>query len=291
MSKLLTSIAICSSAFLLSASALAAPPAGGRIASQGNIILSADRLFTPFALQTTSTSETVNNAEITSSTSTTTVGLFGTSLLGTATPYNTPRLGFDYTVIHGLTIGASAAFVNVSGSSETKSGGTTTTTDLPAVTGFMISPRVGYIFEFTGALGLWLRGGLTYYTAGTGDTDDSATRDVKTSYNGLAFDFDPQLVIMPVRHFGITVGFAADLPLTGSSTRTVVDRTNPTGVVTTETERDLKYTNIGLTAGLLGYFLAQGQERRNLPTTRLDNNCLLATNTSTRYNNFMAPNR
>lgn len=256
MIKTLLRSSVVVAPLLVASPALAAPTTtGGDIEGPGTFIFSAERLFTPLAIEkATTTNDVPGVGEVKSSSSRTSIGLFGSTLGGTLTPYNTPRLGFDYTIIKGLTLGLSASFVHYSTSSETSSPGRTTTTDGASVTGFLMSPRVGYAMKFSQMLGFWVKGGFTFYTAGTGDQDPSDTHDVTYSYSGLALDIEPQLLVMPITNFGFTFGFAADIPLSGS--QTVTDKTRTVGGVETKTEtkQDLTFSNFGLTAGLIGFF-------------------------------------
>jgi hypothetical protein len=164
--------------------------------------------------------------------------------------YTTPRLAFDYIVIPGLTVGAAVGYFHQGSSHETTNDqGVTTSVDQPSTNGILLNPRAGYIFDFTPLLGLWARGGFTYYWAKRSGTNPNGST-TKFSADGLAITLDPQLVITPVPHFGITVGPMFDLPIAGSAKN---EATNPAGVTTT-TESSLKIMNWGISAGILGYF-------------------------------------
>ena len=131
-----------------------------------------------------------------------------------------------------------------------------TTFDTPSGNGLLLVPRAGYIFDFTPLLSIWARGGFTYYWMKSDGTNPAGNgrREIKDSFDGLALSLDPQLVITPVPHFGITVGPMLDLPLAGSE-KVETTVTSPTGATTTmTTESSVKITNWGLTEGILGYF-------------------------------------
>ncbi len=72
--------------------------------------------------------------------------------LGASPVFAVPRVGFDYFIIDGLSLGGAAGFSLVS-------------TDLgPAdidTTSFLLHPRVGYLAMFNDTIGIWPRGGLT----------------------------------------------------------------------------------------------------------------------------------
>jgi hypothetical protein len=178
----------------------------------------------------------------------------GDATVGTANApvYSIPRLAFDYLVIPGLTVGAALGYLHRSGSGEsTNMAGVTTSVDSPSGNGLLFNPRVGYIFDFTPLLSLWARGGFTYYWAKNEGTLGNTTR--KESFDGLAITLDPQLVITPVPHFGVTVGPMFDLPLAGSSKGETTTTVGPV-TMTDLSEAKVKITNWGIAAGILGYF-------------------------------------
>jgi hypothetical protein len=229
----------------------------------GQFILSADRLFglNVWSLknepQATPTDMTPGNPTKDSGTG---INLLwgGDAGIGSinAPIYSTPRLAFDYVLIPGLTVGGAVGYFHRSSSHETTNmQGVTTSVDRPDGNAIIFSPRAGYIFDFTPLLAVWARGGFTYYwfkSQGT-TTNGMASTTSKTSADGLAITLDPQLVITPVPHFGITVGPMFDLPLAGSSKSETTGMVGP--VATTITgEANTKITNWGISAGVLGYF-------------------------------------
>jgi len=233
---------------------------GAGFGNSGQFIVSADRLM---GLYVWSQKSEQTSPPLMNPTTTTLSGTGFNFLWGgdtgvgsqNAPVYSIPRLAFDYVVIPGLTVGASIGYLHRGGSSETTRNNVTTTVDTPSGNGLLLLPRAGYIFDFTPLLGVWARGGFTYYwaKATTTNTAGMTTTSTKNSFDGLALSLDPQLVITPVPHFGITVGPMLDLPLAGSSKQ---EQTITTGgaSVTTTTEGTFKLTNWGLTAGILGYF-------------------------------------
>jgi hypothetical protein len=170
--------------------------------------------------------------------------------------YSIPRIGFDYVLIPGLTVGGSLGYLHRSQSHETtNNAGVTTSVDRPGGTGILFEPRAGYIFDFTPLLSVWARGGFTYFWVKSEGTvqQGMATGTSKSSTDGLALTIDPQLVITPLPHFGITVGPMFDLPLAGSSKTETTATVGPVSTTTTS-EASVKITNWGISAGLLGYF-------------------------------------
>jgi hypothetical protein len=246
-------VAVVSSVMLGASSALAADAAPTAMGSAGTIFLGAERLFgVSFNNAKSTTSQ--GGTDVTSTYSRTDIGLLlnanGASAFGEGTylnPFLIPRLGFDYSVIDNLTVGGSIGFWHASSSTKAEGGGRSQETDGDSVNAFLFAPRVGYIIGLNEKMGIWLRGGLTYYNFGVTHPKTQA-RNVETSdsVNGLAFSLDPVFVLSPVEHFGLFGGLMADIPLSGSTTN---DNGNGT-----KTSTDLKFQNIGLNFGILGYF-------------------------------------
>jgi hypothetical protein len=222
----------------------------------GQFIISADR-FIPFFAYTRSHSEQTLNGTTTSTTTTGTgLGLLWGFHEANPTVYNVPRVGFDLTVIPSLTLGTDVfGYVTLGGSNDvTKSqNGQSNTQSQPASNWrvFGIAPRIGWIFRLGDLFSFWARGGVSYYTENDKETQTSDT-GVETvtniTVNQFAFDLDPQLVFTPVQHFGITLGAAADLPLTGSTTR---DQTTAGKI--TNLSLDSSFMHLGFQLGLLGW--------------------------------------
>jgi hypothetical protein len=106
----------------------------------------------------------------------------------------------------------------------------------------------------TNLLSLWLRGGVSYYS---GTVSTNVTRCNKTdsdSQNAGVFgiDLDPQLVISPMNHFAFEVGPALDWGFAGSASNTQPD--TPNCGTTTSTSVGYASLNVGVTAGLFGWF-------------------------------------
>jgi hypothetical protein len=235
--------AVVLSAVVAAPSALAAD-----LGASGTIYLGAERMFgvsaNSFKVDRTDGTQTYSNTDI---------GLLWSASHNIGdnavpSPYTVPRLGFDYAIIPNLTIGGALGFASSSLSVKTDRAGATTTQDGDTVTSFLISPRVGYIIGISDSIGIWLRGGFTYFNISAKSPEVNG-RKTTNSANGLAFSLDPILVLSPVDHFGFFGGLMLDLPLTGTLKNETVQpgRTDSTSV-------DSKATNFGLNFGLLGYF-------------------------------------
>jgi hypothetical protein len=220
-----------------------APPAPptGQFGEQGQFIFSADRLFGVSIWSDNIDAD--NNA--TRKTSGTTINvLFGTDANITG-PFSTPRFGFDFTVAKSVTIGGSIGVTSQTGSQESGNGATTTSQDTPSVTAFSFAPRAGYILMINPMLSLWLRGGLSYFTASI--SSKTPTETDTTSLNEFAVDLEPQLVITPIPHMGFTAGLLGDIPLAGNG------KFETTGANASSQDVTRKVTNWGLALGLFGY--------------------------------------
>jgi hypothetical protein len=233
---------------------------------QGQFILSADRLVPLFSFTHISQDQfgpipLANKQVINYSQSSISLlwgGASNASLGGSIdTFYTVPRLGFDYVIVPNVTIGGNiVVFFTLGGSNgseTTLNNGTTMTTsnDNPSALIFGVAPRGGYILELTNLFSLWLRGGVSYYVANSKTTqgNGNAQVTVSSSVNQFAIDLDPQFVITPVPHFGITAGLTADIPIAGGHS-TQRDQ----GGTSTSASAYSSILYIGVTAGLMGWF-------------------------------------
>jgi len=145
------------------------------------------------------------------------------------TPYDLPRLAFDYLVIDHLSIGGSIAYASSSDSANNGiPGGVRADTSQ-----FLFAPRVGYAYMFGRVVGIWPRGGLTYH-------DESVNGGSDT--NGFGIDLDAMFVFVPVQHFAFTLGPSFDVDFTGNF--------KPANA---GSKVDHGYRSFGLQVGLLGW--------------------------------------
>lgn len=217
--------------------ATSAAHAQERFGKQGQFAVSAERLFgvvhsTQTATQADGTEDTENFTQ---------VSLLSTQFGSFATIYTTPRVGLDYFIIDGLTLGAAFGVFSVS---STVSRAGNPDVDGPTVNGVIVAPRIGYAYMFTDVVGIWPRGGITYWAFGT--KDNTGPPD-ETSVHLLALTLEAPLVISPVPHAGFLVSPIFDIGLSGSTER----KDGQTGVTTS---RDFKATEYGLEAGMFLYF-------------------------------------
>ena len=205
---------------LLGFLALAEPASAQVLGSKGDAIFSAERLFgvryevfegePPDPLPPFKQSETTI--------------AFG--FAGSLTPYNIPRVGFDYMLIDKLSLGGTLGFSTTS--SEIEGLGPTAAT--PKL--FMIEPRVGFLHMFGRVAGIWPRGGLTFH---------SRSREDDYSESGLSLNVECNFPIVIAPHFGILLGLTFDRSLTANRDPEL------------SVEYDVTYQSIGLQVGLFGW--------------------------------------
>ena len=241
----------------LSGSASAQEKGMGAFGEKGRIILSADRLMTLFSYVSVSrTDEVQTGPNQTVTTEVKTSGPALSLLMGGNIPrenvHTIPRVSLDYTVIPQLTVGGSIAVAfGLGGKEETKAGNVTTSVDAPSTTVFGFAPRVGYILDLNDSFAFWPRGGFgVYFVSATSDRlNNNATVTTTDTTSFFSLDLDPQFVFTPFPHFGINAGPLVNIPLLGS-----VKHTTETGGTTTTRTTDSKTFQLGITAGILGWF-------------------------------------
>jgi hypothetical protein len=168
--------------------------------------------------------------------------------------FSTPRIAFDYVFKGGFSLGGSLGYMVRSGETEvpaTNGSSGTTTQERPTKDILVFSPRLGVFLEGTPKVGVWLRGGITRLVASS-ERDEvvqngSLAGTIKTETTLSLWDvtLDPQLVLSPVPHVGITIGASLDIGVSGSIKET-------TG--SASAENDVTASSYGVTAGLIAMF-------------------------------------
>lgn len=210
-----------------------------QFARANQFALSAERVFG--FVHSSNTQEPA--ADTTDTTSYTNINLLTNPMGGFFTGYSVARIGFDFFVIDGLSIGAALGYFSASQSNETEVMGTTSESDGPTFSGFLVAPRIGYAYMFNPTVGIWPRGGITYAHRNISDPDS----DNENSQNRLAVTLELPLVISPVPHVGFLLGPTLDLGVSGSDNN---ENTPPIP----DAEVDAKTTDIGVQTGVLVYF-------------------------------------
>ncbi len=135
---------------------------------------------------------------------------------GSLTPFEVPRVAFDYFVIDSLSVGGALGYASYGDDFDYEE--------------FLLAPRVGYAFMFSDVIGLWLRGGFTYH---------SLDPDPGGSESGMAFTAEAMFIVAPTPHFGIIFGPTFDIDFTGED----------------DDDRDRRYRSFSLlNAGIGGWF-------------------------------------
>ncbi len=227
------------------------------LGAKSQLILTADRLFPAFSYTSQSVSQATPNGKITTTDKGTSLVLLAGTEPQVASVHTIPRVGFDFTVIDRLTLGGSILLAfGLGGSTEREvvAGPTTTTqkVDSPSRTLFGIAPRVGYILPFGNVMGIWLRGGLSFYSDRTRAQtieNNNITRTVTNTDTLFSVDLDPQFVVVPIPHFFFHFGPLVDISLTGTAKNEIVE-----GNATTSVSNDLSVFHLGVSTGLGGWF-------------------------------------
>jgi hypothetical protein len=249
MIRRISSVAVALSVSL-SAAVAGAQAAPGGFGSAGQFTIGAERLF-GFASSSQNTEVEANGVSTSDTDSIQRFTLLGLNGIpntnhptGVPSPYSVARVGLDYFVIDKLSIGGSLMFLTQSGESENELPGATTNVDLPSSTMFVFAPRVGYAIMFNETIGIWPRGGFTYYNVSTDNEEAGGTTEL--SENGLAFSLEGLFLIAPIPNFGFTVGPTVDIGITGG-----FEIENPPAPTQ---EADRTITDIGIHAGVAVWF-------------------------------------
>lgn len=159
--------------------------------------------------------------------------VFGLGLFEDKTYMWTPRFAIDGYVINGLSIGGSLGLMVFDDDDSFNDND-----DDDDVLVFLIGPRVGYTHMFANWVGIWARGGFTYYVRS--EDEDNSRADWEMSQ--FSIDLEAMFVFVLTEGFGIEVGPVAHIGLTGELG---FDDFN---------ERDYQEWGIGIMVGLLGWF-------------------------------------
>ncbi len=197
------------------ATSLAAPAAAQEFGEQGTPALFAERLFGFYFSKRETDLPNGNEVEEDFKG----FGL-GTRSPAHVTPYELPRVGFDYFVIDSLSVGGALAYAQSEDDDDPNN----------EFSIFLLAPRVGYVWMFSEVVGFWLRGGFTYHSI---DRDPGGIDE-----NALALTGEGMFVITPTPNFGFIVGPTFDLSFTGEIE-----------------DQDRRYRSFGLiNAGIGGWF-------------------------------------
>jgi hypothetical protein len=211
--------------------------AEGELGQAGTFAISAERLF-----GVTFASVTGQRAGVDVSAKQTLISLLNNGSASTsgdrfASAYSTARIGADYFIIPGLSVGGNLGFFTFSDSNSDGS----TTQDAGNGNGILVAGRAGYAYMFTPKLGIWPRGGLTYM----GGHAENADASVQNGATALALTLEVPFVITPMPHLAFLIYPFWDIGLSGSRSITLGTQTNTT---------DANTHGIGIQTGITGYF-------------------------------------
>jgi hypothetical protein len=166
---------------------------------------------------------------------------FGSDPNGT-NAYSVPRLGVDWVVVRGVTLGADfAGWATL--------GGPPALGDDPQVSLFGVAPRVGLLASLDPRVNVWLRAGVAYYSLHEDGVNGGAggVTSYALTWKQLDLDSEIHLVFTPFPHLGVMAGIETEIPLHG-----VFDEQR-SGATRAPIDAGASWLHLGLTAGLLGY--------------------------------------
>ena len=206
-----------------------------RMNQQGRLTIAAERLFG--VAYETSTVEQANTKVTSSQTS--------VSFLSKAVsaPVTAPRIGVDYFVTDGLSLGVGLGYSTVSLDSEIE-GAPAQNQGGSGIHAFIAAPRVGYAYMFNEHFGLWPRAGMTYSWI---SVDNDAANSTAVSSDSLAVSVEVPLLIMPVSHVAFLLAPTFEYGVAGGGKV-------KGGMNNMETTIDTNPLDVGLHAGLGVWF-------------------------------------
>jgi hypothetical protein len=113
----------------------------------------------------------------------------------------------------------------------------------------LLGPRLGWLKPLSRNTALWLRGGPTWALRATTEPTSEPGERLTLSERHWAISLEPQLVIMPLTHVGLSLGAAFDIGFDGESELSYRGGPRPDTTRTHET-----VSTYGVTAGLLALF-------------------------------------
>ncbi len=153
--------------------------------------------------------------------------------------YSAPRVGADYILPSGLTLGGGLGYAYVSASTEDDpDGGDPDETNLPSRSALLLSPRLGFWAPLQDAWAIWPRAGVTYVSITYGEEEDVNAQELVSSRT--AFTIEAPLVWM-AGQLGLAVTPTIDVGIGGK-----VEQDGD------EAEEEFSATEFGLQFGLFG---------------------------------------
>jgi hypothetical protein len=229
MKRIHASLAIAAA---IGSAALFTKPAAAvdNIGNQGQFVIGAERMM---GLYFDQFKQSQGGAERTDKA--TRIGLLGNT---DGSVSSSPRLGFDYLVTDGVSVGGSLFYAHTSTSADVNG----TNADGPSIDTFFFNPRVGYAYAIDETFAIWPRAGFAYIHQTTSPPSGGGD----TTRSGTQLTLEGNLVVSPIEHVALTGGPFLDLGLGGSQSLK-----SEGGA---ESSNDAKLTSFGLQFGLAAYF-------------------------------------
>jgi hypothetical protein len=168
----------------------------------------------------------------------------------TPNPFAIPRIGGDFILGSGLTLGGAIGFSRVSASATTSSG---KSEDIGSVFLYTVTPRVGYRIPLSERVDLTPRAGLTF--AGASASPANSNNDA--SIFALAIGADAPFAFRLTDSFNLLAGAAIDYTVSAKVTTTTTSTTSggTTGTTTRTQSDDVKGSLFSLQGwiGIGGY--------------------------------------
>jgi hypothetical protein len=222
-----------------------------------HFLLSVERITNLLSWSVTQTEEVTDfNSEFGAAATTLELERSGTdvSFLGSGgastNVFSIPRVAFDGMFGNGFTLGGSLSYMVVSGKHEISTGGANKRgLDDGSASIFVFAPRIGVMIPASPFVGVWLRGGVSRISISRdvhpfdGQSGQQLASTVTSTLTLVDITLDPQLVLSPVPHVGITLGALLDIGVSGTA--------EVSGSTTTQ---DVKASSYGVTGGLVAIF-------------------------------------
>ena len=159
------------------------------------------------------------------------------------------KIGVHYFLLPQFSVGGVLGYDLRTGSNTIEDGDGTYTTDLAKEHTLVFGTRAGYALMFTDVVGFWFRGGpgMEQRVRRAAQWNDE---DKDTDTVWLA-SLDVFFVVAPVPHFGFFLGPQGDLSFAGKHKEARLD---PATDEVRRWDNPERYTRLGASAGLVGYF-------------------------------------
>jgi hypothetical protein len=161
------------------------------------------------------------------------------------TPLVLPRLSIDRRWANGFSLGVALSYAARSD----KRASDVDAARITASESALLGARLGWMKPLMRGTAFWLRGGPTWAMRASSVPASEPSEQWKMSQRHIALSLEPELVLMPLRHIGVSLGASFDLGLGGANVVTVSGGPDPYRSRQSET-----VSTAGITVGLLALF-------------------------------------